>query len=302
MRLLVIHNLSSGFQDGSIYDFLRMLARDGDEACVRYTDGTTDITSMLYDADRYDAVVAAGGDGTVAAVSYALRYTGIPILPYPAGTGNLLSSNLKSPIEANALAAMVRDMKCLDFDLGEITAGGMSFGFSIMAGAGYDAAIMHDAKPTKKILGPAAYFQAAISNPTPQKSEITLTVDGETIKTEGLGVLLVNFSRIQFEIALTPGADARDGLLEVVVLKAENAFGLIPAFMAGVMDRDGVNPERPDSIEIHRGNRVEVVADPPFEIQYDGELPELETPLSAHVLNQASRFIVSENAYELYTR
>lgn len=301
MKLLVINNLASGFQDGLVYDYLRQVCEDGDVMEVRCTDGTTPIESLLGDAERFDAVVAAGGDGTIATVAYCLAFTGIPILPFPAGTGNLLATNLREPLEPHALARITREMRTLDFDLGEIRCGSRAFGFCIMAGAGYDATIMHDAQPAKKTLGAFAYFQAALANNTPQISQITLAIDGKPVRSEGLGVLLVNFPRIQFEIPLTPDTDARDGALEVVILKAENAFGLIPALVAGLMDRDGEHPGRSDSVDIYRGHRVEVTADPPFQIQYDGETPGLSTPFTAEVLPRAARFIVSESAYKLYS-
>ena len=298
MKLLVINNLSSGFKDGAIYDYLRMVASDGDELCIRCTDGTTDIGTMLFDASDYDAVVAAGGDGTIASISYTLAGSGIPILPFPAGTGNLLATNLKSPLEPHALAKMTQSMRMLDFDLGEIEAHGRRYGFGIMAGAGYDATIMHDAKPAKKTLGPIAYFQAAIANVSPQVSHIRLVIDGREIESEGLGILLVNFSRIQFDIPIAHGASARDGAFEILVLKAENAFGLIPAFLAATLDRDDEHPDRTDSIEVYHGREVEAYADPPLQIQYDGELPGLFTPFRAHVLNGAARFIVSDATYD----
>ena len=76
MKLLVINNLSSGYGEGAVYDFMRSFVRDGDEICLRSTDGTTDVGSLLDDATSFDAVVASGGDGTVAAVCYHLRNTG----------------------------------------------------------------------------------------------------------------------------------------------------------------------------------------------------------------------------------
>ena len=39
MKLLIVNNLSSGFRDGAIYDFMRAFARDGDEICMRCTNG-----------------------------------------------------------------------------------------------------------------------------------------------------------------------------------------------------------------------------------------------------------------------
>ena len=69
MKLLVINNLSSGFGEGAVYDFVRSFAQDGDEVVLRSTDGTTEVSSLLADASSFDAVVASGGDGTVATVS-----------------------------------------------------------------------------------------------------------------------------------------------------------------------------------------------------------------------------------------
>ena len=86
MKALIINNLASGYRDGSIYDFVRSFTEDGDEVCMRSTDGTTSIDGLLDDASDFDVVVASGGDGTVTSVAYALANTGVPLLPYPAGT------------------------------------------------------------------------------------------------------------------------------------------------------------------------------------------------------------------------
>lgn len=300
MKLLVINNLASGFGEGSVYDFIRSFARDGDEVCVRSTDGTTDVRDLLGDAEAFDAVVASGGDGTVATVSYRLANTGVPILPFPAGTANLLAANLASPMEPHALAKLVREERTLDFDLGEIEVDGHRFGFGIMAGAGYDAAIMHGAAPAKRLLGPMAYFSAALANPLPQTSKFKLDLDGEHVESEGLGILLVNFSKIQFDITVTHENEPRDGVFDVVVLKAQNAFELIPALLAGLLDRGGDFPERTGSLEIHRAREVRVEADPPMEVQYDGEATRLMTPFSARILPRAARFFVSEEGYDLF--
>ena len=300
MKLLVINNLASGFGEGSVYDFIRSFARDGDEVCVRSTDGTTDVRDLLGDAEAFDAVVASGGDGTVATVSYRLANTGVPILPFPAGTANLLAANLASPMEPHALAKLVREERTLDFDLGEIEVDGHRFGFGIMAGAGYDAAIMHGAVPAKRLLGPMAYFSAALANPLPQTSRFKLDLDGEHVESEGLGILLVNFSKIQFDITVTHENEPRDGVFDVVVLKAQNAFELIPALLAGLLDRGGDFPDRTGSLEIHRAREVRVEADPPMEVQYDGEATNLTTPFTAHIMRRAARFFVSEEGWDLF--
>lgn len=300
MKLLIINNLASGYGEGAIYDFIRSFAQDGDEICIRSTNGESDIRTLLDDAASFDAVVASGGDGTVATVSYCLRDTGIPILPFPAGTANLLALNICSPIETHALSTLVRNGKTLDFDMGEIEVDGHTFGFEIMAGAGYDATIMKNAKSSKRLLGSMAYFSAAITNPMPQKSHFTIKLDDETIEQDGLGILVVNFSKIQFDITVTHENKPRDGALDVVILKASNAFELIPALIAGILDRDGEFPDRSDALEIHSAHQVEVIADPPMEVQYDGEATKMTTPFKVRVLKNATRLIVSEEGYDLF--
>ncbi|MEG1512759.1 MAG: diacylglycerol kinase family protein [Raoultibacter sp.] len=301
MKLLIINNLNSGFGEGAIYDFMRAFAQDGDELCLRSTDGTSEVADLLKDADSFDVVIASGGDGTVTAVSYLLRNTKVPILPFPAGTANLLALNLASPIETHALGKMARTGKQLDFDMGEIQVGDKHFGFSIMAGAGYDAAIMHGAQHTKRFLGPMAYLSAAIANPMPQKSHFTLKLDGKTIESDGLGILLINFSKIQFDLSVTHDNRPRDGILDVVILKATYALQLVPAIVAAALDREGDFPDRSDALEIHSAREIEVIADPPMEVQYDGETTGVLTPFTAHVLDKATRLIVSDEGYNLFT-
>ena len=301
MKLLIVNNLDAGYREGAIYDFIRAFSNDGDEVCIRSTDGTTDIRPFLFDAHTYDCVVASGGDGTVAAVSYQLSGSGIPVLPFPAGTANLLCSNLGLPNETHALAAAVRDMKTMDFDIVEIEMAGTRAGFNIMAGAGYDATIMSNAQPHKKLLGPMAYFTAAVANVSPQVSHFTLRLDNEVIESEGVGVLLVNFAKIQFDLAITHGSDSRDGLMEVVILKTENALGLLPALGAALLDREGNFPSRTHALEIHQAKTVSIIADPALKTQFDGEPIEETTPLSAKVLHRAARFVVTDEAFKLYS-
>lgn len=301
MKLLIVNNLSSGYRDGAIYDFMRAFNRDGDEICVRCSNGDTDLAEFLSDAEDFDAVVAAGGDGTVATVAYLLAETGIPLLPYPAGTANLLAMNLASPAEPHALAKLMRESLLMDFDIGEIElSDGERHGFTMMAGAGYDATIMQGAEPAKKLLGPMAYFTSAFTNYAPQFSKITLTVDGETVETQGVGVLVMNFSKVQFDIPFVHENRPRDGMFDVIVLNTHDAVGLIPALFSCLLDRGGEFPNRPDALEVHRAREVSVVADPPLAVQYDGEVADALTPFTARMLPEGARFVVSEECLKLY--
>ena len=300
MKLLIVNNLASGLGDGAIYDFARSFAEDGDEIVIRSTDGSTDLRTLLGDAESFDLVVASGGDGTVATVCYVLADTKIPVLPYPAGTANLLAMNLQSPTEAHALAKLARTGRALDFDLGEITVAGGTYGFGIMAGAGYDATIMSGAQASKRLLGPVAYVSAALGNPLPQQSRITVETEDGATEIEGIGVLAINFSKIQFDISVTHGNSPRDGLLDIAVLKTENAFGLIPALGAALLDRCGDFPDRAGALEVFRVREARIAADPPLGVQYDGEITNVTTPFSVRALPAAARLVVSAEGCELF--
>lgn len=301
MKLLVVNNLASGYRDGAIYDFIRSFAQDNDEIIIRSTDGTTDLRGFLHDAEEFDAVVASGGDGTVTSVCYALANTKIPVIPFPAGTGNLLTLNILHPTEPHALAKLAREGETMDFDLGELIVDGEPHGFGIMAGAGWDAAIMRGAVPSKKLLGPIAYFKSALENTMPKTAHFTIELDGETIESDGIGVLVVNFSKIQFDLSVTHENAPADGMLDIVILKAKDAFGLIP-FMGSVMlDIAGEFPDRSNAVEIHRAKHAVIKSDPPLEIQFDGEVTEATTPFEVTVLEKATRLVVSDEAVKYFS-
>ncbi|MBO4365307.1 MAG: NAD(+)/NADH kinase [Eggerthellaceae bacterium] len=301
MKLLVLVNLSSGIPDGAIYDFVRAFSEAGDEVMLRFADRHSDFAQMLVDADDFDAVVAAGGDGTVASICYLLRNSGVPILPFPSGTANLLTQNIYSPTETPAIAKLVREGHHLDFDMGELDIDGRRRGFSMMAGCGYDAAIMKDAQANKKMLGPLAYFHAAFTNPNPQVSRFTLTIDGETIECQGVGVLVVNFSKIQGDISLALKNRPRDGYLDVIVLSTDTAWNLLPTFLGASIDRSGKPLAESNVLSYYRGREVYVVADPPLRCQYDGEPLEASTPFTARALPSSVKLIVGDAAFEEFS-
>lgn len=303
MKLLILNNLLSGLGEGSIFDYVRTLMEDGDEVVLRASDGTTDIRTFLHDAEEFDAVVVAGGDGTQASVAHLLADTGIPMLPFPSGTANLLSLNLESPTEPHALVKMTRAFRTMNFDLGDIEfPDGSHYGFTLMAGAGYDAKIIEDAEPAKKLLGPMAYFTSAFTNVAPQYSEFDLEIDGRHIHASGVGVLVINFSRIQFDLTLVHENLPQDGTFDVAILSTKDAFGLIPALFAAVLDRNGEYPTRTDAFEVYRGREVYVSADPPLKVQFDGETTDRTTPFAARILEGAARYIVSEDCAKMFAR
>jgi diacylglycerol kinase family enzyme len=300
VNILMISNLRSGSGDPGLFDFVRELGAHRAEVTLRFLTEGADLGHLLRDVHQYARVVAAGGDGTVSSIAYALRDTGIPILAYPAGTANLLARNLRMPLEPADLALTTIAGRTVSIDLGELVVppvggrGSRTIGFCIAAGIGYDAAVMEAAAPLKQTLGEGAYIIGALQNLAPTVSRFTIQLDDRTLETDGIAVLLVNLARIQFDLEVAHGSDAQDGLLEVVVLKSRTAAGLLPAVWAALLDRLQSHPERP-GLEIHTASKVSIAAHPALPLEYDGEIGPTVSPIEARVLPRAATFLVSED-------
>lgn len=303
MRVLVVVNTLSGGGDAGLYDYVRVLGSTGAEITLRFCNAARTLEELVDDAKTFDRVVAAGGDGTASAVCYALRNSAVPVLVYPAGTANLLAQNLGMPVEPRHLAETTLSGHQVAFDLGELErpsplAGTpVRNGFAIMAGAGYDASIMEAAAPFKASMGAAAYLFAAVANLTPTAAHFTVHLDGDAVVTDGIAVLIINFGKLQFDVPVAYGADPRDGLFQVAVIRTRNVVGLFPALLAGL-----AGAEKVPGIDVYAASRVSVTAEPELPIQYDGEVGEAVTPFQARILPHAAIMLVppdSPYAHEL---
>ncbi|MCF0104461.1 MAG: diacylglycerol kinase [Eggerthellaceae bacterium] len=300
MRVLVINNLHSGYADGSIHDFIRSFSEAGDEVVYRVFMPGRKLPQYLKDAKDFDQVVVSGDDGFVAGICYHLRNTKIQIFPFPGGTGNLLATNIDMPNEPFALAKIAREMRTLDFDSGELRFGDKVYGFNVIAGCGYDAAIMKSAKPNKKIFGMFSYYLAAVRNALPQCSHFEIMLDNKTIHAEGIGVLVINFSRLQGDLTITHENKPRDSVFDVVILKGKSAFKLLPAVWASVLDVTGLNPNRTDSLEIYQAKHIVVKSDPEVEVQFDGKADGYKGTFEAQILPHSTRLVLSEEAFKKF--
>ena len=295
MRILVVVNLRSGHSDAGLYEYVRELGKAGSEVTMLFIGKGDDPAREVHDAGDFDHIVAAGGDGTVSAVCYGAARSGVPVLPYPAGTANLFALNMRLPADPHELARITLKGTTREVDLGEITYGaGERRGFVVAAGAGFDAAIMEAADRLKPTLGAVAYLVGALQNLTPKVARFTLTIDGETVVSEGIAALVMNVARVQFDLALTQASDPCDGLFEVVIVRTRNVPGLIPTVWGAFLDRFVQNPDHTAGLEVHSGREILLEAEPALALQYDGEVLPATTPLAARILPGATSILVSE--------
>jgi YegS/Rv2252/BmrU family lipid kinase len=170
-----------------------------------------------------DVVFVAGGDGTVMAAATAMASSGVPLAILPTGTGNLLARNLDLPLndEAECLRIGIagRD-RAID------VAGVADRKFVVMAGLGFDAAIMRDApEGLKKAVGWPAYVVSATKHLRGRGTRVTLTFDdGTPLQRRVRTVVVGNVGKLQGNIPLLPDAKPDDGVLDVVLISIRNVL------------------------------------------------------------------------------
>ncbi len=180
--------------------------------------------AMAHDAARAGAelVVVCGGDGTVRAVCAALAGTGIPVGVVPAGTGNLLARNLDLPLWLNGAVEVALNGQDRAIDLVRVSGDGIPEGehFLVMAGMGFDAAIMEGAnEQIKAKVGWLAYVVSGFGNLRFPAVRVELRVDGGPwTKHRARTVVVGNVGFLQAGLPLLPDAVIDDGRLDAVLV------------------------------------------------------------------------------------
>ena len=217
-----------------------------------------------------DLVIVCGGDGTVREVCAELAGTGIPVGIVPAGTGNLLARNLDIPLYLRSAIDVALNGQDRAIDL--VTVGGDNLEdthFMVMAGMGFDAAIMEGVnEDIKKKIGWVAYVFSALKSLMFPAVKVEIQVDDEEPTTHRARTVVVgNVGFLQAGMPLLPDATIDDGLLDVVILHPKKFLSWIPLAVR-VMARRAKTDEL---IDRRTGARVRIKASADTPRQLDGD-------------------------------
>ena len=292
--LLITNPAAARTAPGAVSAILSTLRAAGWEVEGHATAGPGDARRLAeYGVqEKVDVVAVFGGDGTTMQAAAALVGTEVVLGVIPGGTGNLLAGNLRIPASpARAAKALVRATPRL-FDLGRMERPTGPQYFAVACGAGYDARVMAGTlSEHKRRWGMAAYAATTLRLMSELRSTLhSITIDGVAYEAHAAMVLVANCGEvIPPFVKLGPGIAPDDGLLDVVVVRADNLGQSLHAVWDLLRLAPGELGQNAYVSHI-RARQVTVDTDSAQPVQLDGE-PGGSTPFTATVVPGAIRIM-----------
>jgi diacylglycerol kinase (ATP) len=202
----------------------------------------------------FEAVIAAGGDGTVHEVGKRLTGAALPLGIIPTGSGNGFARHLGIPLEPRAALRANAEARVLTAD----TAAVNGDPFIGVLGVGFDAVIAErfaasGERGLRTYLGQGLRAFAGF-----KPDEYEIDVDGRPFRLRALLVAVANAGQYGNNAKIAPLASLQDGLLDVVAIRdlsiARAAIVLARLFMGTIHRAAGVVNAQGRHIVIRRGN------------------------------------------------
>ena len=235
--------------------------------------------------NEIDIIIAVGGDGTVSEVVTGTIGTDIPVGIVPVGSTNMIAKDLGIPRRlSRAMDIALGDGESRPYDVGRV---GETI-FMHMAGAGYDAQIMHEASSIwKRRIGWPAYLWPAIKHLRSTPFPVEITIDGESHSTQARMVLCaIGGSIVHPRFSVGSGIDRTDGMLDICIYNPPNAVTAVTALWWILLRK----PERSRWQRQFKGKRVVLRSDRDVVFEADGN-PLGTLPVHIEILDTSAHIL-----------
>jgi diacylglycerol kinase (ATP) len=193
-----------------------------------------------------------GGDGMVQRCIDAVRDLDVAIAILPAGTGNLLATDLGIPKDIRKAVDIGLNGERRKLDVGTVN----GERFAAMAGTGFDAIMIRDTSDAaKEELGRLAYFRSSVKALRARSVRMRIRIDGaKWFKGKATCALIGNIGRVTGGVPIFPDASPFDGQLDVGVVTAKNVWQWLRVFLEIAKGGDA----RCEFVERTRARKIDI--------------------------------------------
>ena len=274
-NILVIYNPVAGRRHkGFFAEILDNLVSQGCSLTVRETGWAGHAVDLAGTAsgEDHDAIVVAGGDGTINEVINGLGPTSPPLGIIPLGTANVLAREIghrpSGSKAAAAVAETIREGTVLWAHLGEARSDDGDRVFVLMLGAGFDARVVAGVtSKLKRALGKFAYVWRSIVEIVRFKdARYRITIDGQSWR--GASVVVANGRYYGGPFIVAPAASLAAPRLDVCVFRRSGRWAAISYAGSLLVNRMG----RRRDLTFVQGTKVRIEGPPDEPVQADGDI------------------------------
>lgn len=219
--------------------------------------------------DGADAVIAAGGDGTINEAINGLAHSDTPLAVLPAGTANVLAVEIGLARSMEGAADLFGDLKPVRVSLGLLRATGIEPRyFLLMAGAGVDAYLVYNLDAEmKRRFGKLAYWGAGFTLVADRLEEFDVHSEGQTLRcTFALASRVRNYGG---DIEIARNVSLLDDSFELITFEGSMAARYL-LYLGAILTRQLA---RTEGVTVLRTRRAEFRAPEGnlIRVQIDGE-------------------------------
>lgn len=266
------------------------------EAKLRYEDylttGNDDLASVIQQAldNGHQRIVAAGGDGTVAAVASVLLHGNIPMAILPVGTANLLARELDIPLvleTACSIAASSPTQR--HFDTMQI--GKQLFLSHISLGV-YSKITEKTTPMAKRYFRQIAYIWNAIPELFSKHSwRFELEVDGKRSFPRASFIMIANVGEVGAgELRWGPDIEPDDGKVNICIVRARSWRDYLLLAWHVILNR---HKEAPKVSYLEARQSIRIATRKQVPVRGDGEIVG-KLPVSIKILPGSLSIIVNQ--------
>lgn len=291
-RFFLTDNPAAGYGSRRLVnDVVTALERAGAAVARHAVSTPAAATAAIADAARsgsFDAILAAGGDGTIRLTASAAFGTGVPVGFIPLGTGNVLAHEVALPRDPGAIAAILLGGPVLMVNAARAN-GDL---FLLMAGAGFDGRIIAALdQGMKRRLGKLAYVGPTLRAFSAGPDSLTITLDGARNPLSATWAVIANARCYGGGFIIAPGAAIAANDLLAVLFHGNHwrRLAQLLAIATGRIDQRALTID--GDVTVHSCRTVRIESAIPVPTQLDGD-PFAATPLAIESLGPCVPLIV----------